>query len=33
MKVKPSFLELKKKYLKFISSQEVSSEPFYDKIG
>jgi D-glycerate 3-kinase len=33
MKVKPSFLELKKRYLKFISSQEVSSEPFYDKIG
>ena len=24
---------LKKKYLSFLSSQEVQSEPFYDKLG
>ena len=30
---KVSYLKVKKKYLKFLKSQEVLSEPFRDKIG
>ena len=30
---KSSYQKIKKKYLKFIKSQEVLSEPFRDKIG
>ena len=30
---KSGYQKIKKKYLKFISSQEVLSEPFRDKIG
>jgi D-glycerate 3-kinase len=30
---KPSYLKVKKRYLKFIKSQEVLSEPFRNKIG
>ncbi len=28
-----NYLKVKKKYLKFLSSQEVMSEPFRDKLG
>ena len=28
-----NFLKTKKKYLKFLNSQEVMSEPFRDKLG
>ena len=30
---KSSYQKLKKKYLKFLASQEVMSEPFRDKLG
>jgi len=29
----PKYQKIKKKYLKFLSSQEVMSEPFRDKLG
>ncbi len=32
-KVRFNYQEVKKKYLKFLSSQEVMSEPFRDKLG
>ena len=28
-----NFQQIKKKYLKFLKSQEVTSEPFRDKLG
>ena len=33
MRSKKSYLKIKKKYLKFIKSQEVLAEPFRDKVG
>ena len=30
---KPSYAKVEKKYLKFLKSQEILSEPFRDKIG
>ena len=32
-KSKESFNHIKKKYLKYLKSQEVVSEPFRDKLG